>query len=513
MDSQLEMYASLLYAIDMQAVLVGLTRWPGGLTISHDGARKARMAADWLVEFWRPLGHVVAGREFVAGEGQFAGPGREGEYILLASAGAVFGDMSNDLDLVAVDLRSLDVRVSPRFMDCRRLCFVRFPTGITTIPERAFRGCIQLVAVDFTACRSLLSIGDYAFGACFALERLVLPSSMQRLGEWAFSGSGLKSVAASGCRLRVGKGAFASCTALREVDLGPTELGVAVFAGCHALRDVTIQRVDACHPLSMLGSSVTSVNGSLSEEAMTELFGVLGQPGPVYLRVEWAGGRQESIVPMTTLIVRNGPCQIKEALRRNLHEIDLTPLEELPRRLTLQRSFFLVRALLPRRLLRIPARMFQSCQRLEHTNIGECSALREIGDLAFLHCWMLHEMEIPAQCEVLRVGNSGVRRLDLRSGRPSVVEARNCADLRMLILPRVFRGKLDIGWAASLTSLTVGNGPGDSGWAMDMLPREVRYVGARFTVLEPLEAMMPLARVLSELAGVTGRPGCPLPPV
>ena len=78
MDSQLEMYASLLYAIDMQAVLVGLTRWPGGLTISHDGARKARMAADWLVEFWRPLGHVVAGREFVAGEGQFAGPAGKG---------------------------------------------------------------------------------------------------------------------------------------------------------------------------------------------------------------------------------------------------------------------------------------------------------------------------------------------------------------------------------------------------------------------------------------------------
>jgi hypothetical protein len=157
----------------------------------------------------------------------------------------------------------------------------------------------------------------------------------------------------------------------------------------------------------------------------------------------------------------------------------------------------------------IPEEMFAHCQHLVETNIGEFSALREMGDAAFLNCWAIHELEIPAQCQVVRVRQCGIQKLDLRYGLPTIVDAFGCALLKTLILPPAFRGGLDVSWATSLRSLTMGGEPRD-GWLVAMRPDELRCVGACFPFFSSVDAMLSRARALGEVAAVSGGNGEPL---
>lgn len=98
---------------------------------------------------------------------------------------------------------------------------VVLPSSVEVIGDNAFDGCGHLCSVSFPA--ALRSIGDHAFVGCLSLRRL------------QFAGEGLE---------RIGEGAFLGCTALLRVDLSPgvREIGDGAFSLCTALQAVTLPR-------------------------------------------------------------------------------------------------------------------------------------------------------------------------------------------------------------------------------------------------------------------------------
>ena len=116
---------------------------------------------------------------------------------------------------------------------------VLIPDSITTIEERAFYGCEDLISLALP--QGLTEVGSYAFAGCSALEEVSLPGSVKSTGNYVFSGcSALKRVQFEEGVLSVGNFAFNKCTALQEITFPQSlvSMGESVFAGCTALTTV-----------------------------------------------------------------------------------------------------------------------------------------------------------------------------------------------------------------------------------------------------------------------------------
>ena len=113
-----------------------------------------------------------------------------------------------------------------------------------------------------------------AFGACFSLKEVVLPSSFTKIGMGAFAAnSGLESITLPDSVTSIGTVAFAECTGLRQIDIpeGVTHIGEGAFAGCIKLTHIEIpqgvtniakQAFEVCYSLTsiVIPDSVTAID-------------------------------------------------------------------------------------------------------------------------------------------------------------------------------------------------------------------------------------------------------------
>ena len=140
------------------------------------------------------------------------------------------GVCSGCTTLTSVDLSSCTSLMEipdSAFSGCTSLTSVTLPASCTTIGPNAFAGCTALSS--FTGA-GVATVGSDAFRDCMALK--ALPSAATTIGAYAYAGSGLASVDASGRSL--GEGAFAGCASLVALS-GASELPAALCAGCTAL--------------------------------------------------------------------------------------------------------------------------------------------------------------------------------------------------------------------------------------------------------------------------------------
>ncbi|EJK63892.1 hypothetical protein THAOC_15429 [Thalassiosira oceanica] len=117
----------------------------------------------------------------------------------------------------------------------------RIGPHIKNIPYGTFRGCINLVEVQFEEGGALQMIGYCAFFKCDALQQATIPSSVSKLGDFAFGGcSNLAEVRFEEGLEIIGEGSFYECTALRSVTVpsSVTELGAHAFHHCSNLTEV-----------------------------------------------------------------------------------------------------------------------------------------------------------------------------------------------------------------------------------------------------------------------------------
>lgn len=110
---------------------------------------------------------------------------------------------------------------------------------VTEVEDRAFRGCIRLTGVEFTADSSIMILGGQCFREC-SFEEIILPESLTRIDIYAFQkNTKLKSINIPKNVSYLGSGICYGCTALTEITVDPenTKYNVNLGKGYNCIID------------------------------------------------------------------------------------------------------------------------------------------------------------------------------------------------------------------------------------------------------------------------------------
>lgn len=87
-------------------------------------------------------------------------------------------------------------------------------SNVKIIPATTFKGCTNLTTLDLSNATSLTTINESAFDGCTSLSSATLPSSLQRVGDYAFRSTALTSATFSYDVTSIGEEAFYNCNSL-----------------------------------------------------------------------------------------------------------------------------------------------------------------------------------------------------------------------------------------------------------------------------------------------------------
>jgi hypothetical protein len=78
------------------------------------------------------------------------------------------------------------------FWTCRNLSSIVIPQSVNTIGENAFGNCWNLTSIEIP--NSVSTIGAAAFGNCSKITSIKIPNNVRSIGEEAFGGCSLTDV-------------------------------------------------------------------------------------------------------------------------------------------------------------------------------------------------------------------------------------------------------------------------------------------------------------------------------
>ena len=144
---------------------------------------------------------------------------------------------------------------------------VQFSDGLTEIGNGSF---YEVPLNKISLPKGLLKIGDHAFYNCPLEGELVLPNTLNFIGQYAFSGTNITSINSLNKGMEIYGFAFANCDSLREVIL-PSNIKYcrthanppgsnAMFYGCNSLVKIIIEG----------GGTIRSRFELLSQNGITE---------------------------------------------------------------------------------------------------------------------------------------------------------------------------------------------------------------------------------------------------
>ena len=114
------------------------------------------------------------------------------------------------------------------------------PTSVEVINEGAFYYCWQLSEVSFDTNSKCESILHTAFAYTTNLKEIILPDSLALLGDQVFYNSGLTSITIGAGLTDLGRGTFASCQKLSEINVSSENPKYAAFNGVLYNKDQSI---------------------------------------------------------------------------------------------------------------------------------------------------------------------------------------------------------------------------------------------------------------------------------
>ena len=270
--------------------------------------------------------------------------------------------------------------------------------------------------------RTVTHIAPRAFENCQNLMRVILPGTLQTVGEMAFAGcTRLHYLTIPGSVSKVGTLAFARCTDLTQVRIGPgvSALGPSCFQKCARLRRVDIP------------SSVVSFGGGVFFGCSRQLtlYGAAGSKAEQYAKLNGLGFDSENWKSDDKLVLKENEDGTLTVLgMRNPAERRLEIPDELCGRsiVAIQANAFfgnnaLEQVVIGRRMRLIGSNAFMGCrnltllsfdygpERIEESAFSGCDQLRQvvfpsgtgsIGRLAFFGCRQLSFVRMPAITKV-----------------------------------------------------------------------------------------------------------------
>jgi len=148
---------------------------------------------------------------------------------------------SNCSDLVSINIpKSVTSIGSYCFEDCRCLTSIILPESVTSIGEIAFAGCRSLTS--FVIPSSITSIPNQCFVFCESLTSIIIPKSVNNIEFGAFREcTSLTSLNIPESVINIGGKSFEYCTGLTSVTIPKSinAIGIDAFTGCDKLTSIT----------------------------------------------------------------------------------------------------------------------------------------------------------------------------------------------------------------------------------------------------------------------------------
>lgn len=301
---------------------------------------------------------------------------------------------------------------------------IRNKTLVRTVAKNTFkeRAFLEFLVIH----EGVEAIEDGAFAECKRLRNATLPSTLKKIGAFAFSG----------------------CEALEAIALpeGVEELGAAAFEKCASLRSVTLPST-----LKKIGAFAFSGCESLDLEALALPEDVEGLPGfmfdddnlPAGLKERnvWAAFAERAFLKAVEVpegVEELGPYAFNGC--RNLRRVKLPATLKTIGELAFGSCASLESVEIPQTVEALGKSAFLNCSALRSVKLS--AALKRIGELAFRGCEYLETIEIPEGVEELGpcafVGCRNLRRARLPSTlkKISVWAFWGCGNLQTVEIPR-----------------------------------------------------------------------------
>ena len=160
------------------------------------------------------------------------------------------------------------------FWACYELTSVEIPNSVISIGQSAFEDCYKLTSVNIP--NGVTSISYGAFYSCYSLANIEIPNSVTEIGEFAFHDCGFTDVTIPDSVKTIGDSAFSACSKLETVNIGSgtDSIGDTSFTSNQSLTSINV---------SGQNQSYCSVDGNLFDKSMETLICyAVGKPETSY---------------------------------------------------------------------------------------------------------------------------------------------------------------------------------------------------------------------------------------
>lgn len=126
------------------------------------------------------------------------------------------------------------------FCGCRLIKNITIPDTVTTIGNKAFYKCYGLTTISMG--KNVKTIGDSAFAGCTSLKNINLPDSIINIGAHAFEESGVKNIVLPTGITKINNHTFSKCKSLEKIIIPQSVevIGEKAFFYCFALKMIQI---------------------------------------------------------------------------------------------------------------------------------------------------------------------------------------------------------------------------------------------------------------------------------
>ena len=286
------------------------------------------------------------------------------------------------------------------FYECAALSSVMVPASLESIGDWAFDACYALTAITFAEGSRLTSIGEGAFHGCRALHAIEIPQGVTCISEDTFDGCfTLVSVTfAEGSRLTSIGEAFDTCRMLSTIVLPAMleEIGDGAFNNCTALSEVVIpasvtsigrEAFRDCQALSevVIPASVTSIGWDAFRDCQALSSITVDSENQAYRSIDGS------------LYTKDGKTLFRYAIGKTATRFEIPATVEAIGAGAFAECTALSEVVIPASVTSIGEKAFSECRAL--SKIWIPASVTSIDEKAFADCAVLSEITIPATVE------------------------------------------------------------------------------------------------------------------